>query len=578
MDLPAGCSVRRLAALLGADLEAVEAALAELGDTIYSGARAARRAARRGGDARGARPRLGLVLRPRAIALARACFDGRLPPAPSPSQPTCRPPPPCTPPTRTPAAEDPVNPESAELVALDYNTLLLRPDFVAAGAAGAAPGAPGAPPPEPRPPVVTVMGHVDHGKTSLLDALRRTSVASSEAGGITQHIGAFGVTMPGSGASITFLDTPGHAAFGAMRARGAAATDVVVLAVAADDGVMPQTREALAHARAARCPIVVAITKCDLPQAKPDLVKSQLVAEGLELEEYGGDVQVVLTAARKGEGLAELEEALLLQAEVMELSAPRACPAAGVVVEAQVDKGLGPVATVIIHRGELRVGDAVVVGTSSGKVRALRTSRGAPLQSAGPGHHAVVAGLRSLPSAGDELAAVASEARAHAIGAARAARAADYRRAQLARARGSRRRRSSSARRRRSRPGARRAGSRGPGRASYRDPPADPALCPCGFPLLILTRPLNPPHPSGAARCRRASATSGRRASCATPPSSRRRRPRRQRRATTRCAPRRAAAARPPRPRRRTRSRPRARRAGRARRARRAACWRARRR
>ena len=310
--------------------------------------------------------------------------------------------------------------------------LLVRGDRDDDDGAGGGAGAKG----EPRPPVVTVMGHVDHGKTSLLDALRGTRVAASEAGGITQHIGAFDAALPGGGGAVTFLDTPGHAAFGAMRARGAAVTDVVVLAVAADDGVMPQTREALAHARAARCPVVVALTKCDLPQARPAAVKAQLLEEGLELEEFGGAVQCVETAARQGRGLEELGEALALQAEVMELAAPRrGVPAAAVVVEAMVDRGLGPVATVIVRRGELKPGDAVVVGTKSGKVRLLRNSRGEALAAAGPGCHAVVAGLRGLPAAGDELAVVGSEARAHAIAAAREARAEDYRRAQLARAR-----------------------------------------------------------------------------------------------------------------------------------------------
>ncbi|WIA08063.1 hypothetical protein OEZ85_007529 [Tetradesmus obliquus] len=321
------------------------------------------------------------------------------------------------------STEDVVSLESAELAALEFGKILLRPPEDAAAAAAAA----------PRPPVVTVMGHVDHGKTSLLDALRSSNITAGEAGGITQHIGAFEVVMPGSGERLTFLDTPGHAAFGAMRARGAAATDIVVLAVAADDGVMPQTREALAHARAAQVPVVVALTKCDLPQARVEQVKLQLLSEGLELEEYGGDVQLVETAARKGQGLDALEEALLLQAEVMELRARTDVPATAVVVEAQVAKGLGPVATVIVRSGTLRLGDPIVVGTEHGKVRAIKDGRGASITQAGPGQAAVVSGLRAIPAAGDELIVVGSDARAAKMAAARAARAEDFRQGQLAR-------------------------------------------------------------------------------------------------------------------------------------------------
>ncbi|KAF6248325.1 P-loop containing nucleoside triphosphate hydrolase protein [Scenedesmus sp. NREL 46B-D3] len=315
------------------------------------------------------------------------------------------------------SAEDVVSVESAELAALEFGKILLRPAEDAAAAAAAV----------PRAPVVTVMGHVDHGKTSLLDALRSSNVTAGEAGGITQHIGAFEVAMPGSGARLTFLDTPGHAAFGAMRARGAAATDIVVLAVAADDGVMPQTREALAHARAAQVPVVVALTKCDLPQARIEQVKMQLLSEGLELEEFGGDVQLVETAARKGQGLDALEEALLLQAEVMELKAPLDVPATGVVVEAQVAKGLGPIATVILRSGTLRLGDPIVVGTEHGRVRAIKDGRGASIAAALPGQAVVVSGLRAMPAAGDELLVVASEARAAQMAAARSARAEDFR-------------------------------------------------------------------------------------------------------------------------------------------------------
>ncbi|KAK6138150.1 hypothetical protein DH2020_028086 [Rehmannia glutinosa] len=237
----------------------------------------------------------------------------------------------------------------------------------------------------PRPPVVTVMGHVDHGKTSLLDALRLTSLAAKEAGGITQHLGAFVVGMQ-SGASITFLDTPGHAAFSAMRARGAAVTDVVVLVVAADDGVMPQTLEAMNHAKAANVPIVVAINKCDKPDANPERVKVQLASEGLMLEEMGGDVQVVEVSAVNKSGLDKLEEALLLQAELMDLKARIDGPAQAYVVEARVDKGRGPLATAIVKAGTLVCGQHIVI--------------------------VEIEGLKGLPMAGDDIVVVESEERA----------------------------------------------------------------------------------------------------------------------------------------------------------------------
>ncbi|CAA6659285.1 unnamed protein product [Spirodela intermedia] len=243
-----------------------------------------------------------------------------------------------------------------------------------------------------RPPVVTVMGHVDHGKTSLLDALRQTSVAAKEAGGITQHLGAFVVAMP-SGASITFLDTPGHAAFSAMRARGAAVTDIVVLVVAADDGVMPQTLEAMRHAKEANVPIVVAINKCDKPGADPERVKIQLGSEGLPLEEMGGDVQVVQVSALKGTGLDRLEEALLLQAEMMELKARIDGPAQAYVVEARLDRGRGPLATAIVKSGTLVCGQHVVVGHMAGNV----------LESARPAMPVEIEGLKGLPMAGTML-------------------------------------------------------------------------------------------------------------------------------------------------------------------------------
>jgi translation initiation factor IF-2 len=266
------------------------------------------------------------------------------------------------------------------------------------------------------------MGHVDHGKTSLLDALRRTSVAAREAGGITQAVGAFEVAMPSSGASLTFLDTPGHAAFAAMRARGAAGADVVVLAVAADDGVMPQTLEALAHARAAGAALVVALTKSDLPGADPARARAQLEAAGLALGGAGG-AQAVEVSAKTGAGLAALEEALLLEAEALELSADPAALAAATVVEARLERGRGPVATVIVSRGTLRVGQALVAGAVWGRVRSLRAPGGALVDEVLPGRPAEVDGLRALPAAGDELAAVASEERAARVGRARSTRA-----------------------------------------------------------------------------------------------------------------------------------------------------------
>lgn len=318
--------------------------------------------------------------------------------------------------------EDLVAPDAAELAALELDRIVIFPPDVHRKDADA----------EPRSAVVTVMGHVDHGKTSLLDALRSTSVAAGEAGGITQHIGAFTVAMPGSQETLTFLDTPGHAAFTSMRARGAAVTDLVVLVVAAEDGVMPQTREALAHAKAAGCPIVVAITKCDLPNARPDHVEQQLLAEGLELESAGGTVQSVRVAAPSGVGLLELEEALLLQAEMMELSASRSRNAEAVVVEARLAVGQGPVATIIAKRGILRTGQPVVVGCEWGKVRALRAPGGAIIKEVLPGQPAEISGLRGMPRAGDSLMAVCSEERAQRMSRARTLRTETYRLARSA--------------------------------------------------------------------------------------------------------------------------------------------------
>ncbi|BBN00243.1 translation initiation factor IF-2 [Marchantia polymorpha subsp. ruderalis] len=262
-----------------------------------------------------------------------------------------------------------------------------------------------------RPPVVTVMGHVDHGKTSLLDALRETSLAAKEAGGITQHLGAFEVSMK-SGASLTFLDTPGHAAFSEMRARGAAVTDIVVLVVAADDGVMPQTREAMKHALAAKVPIVVAINKCDKPEANPEKVRQQLAAEGLELEDIGGNVQVVEISATKKMGLDQLEEALLLQAEFMDLQASAEEDVHAVVVEARIDRGQGPLATAIVREGTLTPGQYIVVGAQWGRIRALRNMLGLQIPSAGPSIPVEIDGLKGVPEAGDEVVVVANEEQA----------------------------------------------------------------------------------------------------------------------------------------------------------------------
>jgi len=265
-----------------------------------------------------------------------------------------------------------------------------------------------------RPPVVTVMGHVDHGKTSLLDALRKTDVAAREAGGITQHIGAYQVQLK-SGSKITFIDTPGHAAFTEMRARGANVTDVVVLVVAADDGVMPQTIEAIRHAKAAGVPIIVAINKCDLPAAKPERVRQELLQHDLVVEGMGGDVLDVEVSAKAGINLDKLEEAILLQAEILELKANPARTADGVVVEAKLDKGRGPVATVLVKRGTLKVGDIVVAGSEWGRVRALVNDRGANVIDAPPAMPVEVLGLGGVPLAGEDMVVVDSEGRAREI-------------------------------------------------------------------------------------------------------------------------------------------------------------------
>jgi translation initiation factor IF-2 len=265
-----------------------------------------------------------------------------------------------------------------------------------------------------RPPVVTVMGHVDHGKTSLLDALRATDVAGGEAGGITQHIGAYQVTMA-TGSKITFIDTPGHAAFTEMRSRGAKVTDIVVLVVAADDSVMPQTIEAISHAKAAGVPMIVAINKIDKPGANPNKVKTELLQHEVVVEEMGGDVQAVEVSAKQRTGLTELEEAILLQSEVLDLKANPERVADGVVVEARMEKGRGPVATVLVQRGTLRTGDIFVTGAEWGRVRALVDDHGSRVSDAIPGMPVEVTGLNGVPSAGDDFVVVENEAKAREV-------------------------------------------------------------------------------------------------------------------------------------------------------------------
>jgi translation initiation factor IF-2 len=266
---------------------------------------------------------------------------------------------------------------------------------------------------KPRAPVVTVMGHVDHGKTSLLDYIRRTKVASGEAGGITQHIGAYHVQTPRG--VVTFLDTPGHEAFTAMRARGAKVTDIVVLVVAADDGVMPQTIEAIHHARAAEVPIVVAINKIDKHEANQEKVKQELVAQAVVPEEYGGDSPFVSVSAKTGAGIDTLLEQVLLQAEVLELKAPVDTLAKGLVIEARLDKGRGPVATVLVQSGTLRRGDIVLAGSSFGRVRAMLDESGSPVQEAGPSIPVEIQGLSDVPAAGEDVMALGDERKAREI-------------------------------------------------------------------------------------------------------------------------------------------------------------------
>ena len=259
----------------------------------------------------------------------------------------------------------------------------------------------------PRAPIVTVMGHVDHGKTSLLDAIRSTAVAAGERGGITQHIGASEIVRDDR--KVVFLDTPGHEAFTAMRARGAKVTDIAIIVVAADDGVMPQTLEAISHARAAKVPIIIALNKIDKPDANPDRVKTELTEANVVIEEYGGDVPLVQVSAKTGQGLDDLFDMVNLVADLQELKADPKRPAVGTIIEAELDKGRGPVATVVVQTGTLRIGNIVVVGKTYGKIKALENAAGKRIQKAGPSSAALVLGLDDVPEAGDILRVVADE-------------------------------------------------------------------------------------------------------------------------------------------------------------------------
>ena len=308
---------------------------------------------------------------------------------------------------------DTIDADTAELVATEYGHTVKRvaESDVLEGLKGEADADTTM---QPRPPVVTVMGHVDHGKTSLLDALRKTDVVAGEAGGITQHIGAYQVQLA-SGQKITFLDTPGHAAFTSMRARGAKVTDIVVLVVAADDGVMPQTIEAISHAKAAGVPLIVAINKIDKPDAKPQRVKTELLQHDVQVEDMGGETQAMEVSALKGTGLAQLEEAILLQAELLDMKANPERTAEGAVIEAKLDKGRGPVATVLVERGTLKNGDILVAGSEWGRVRALVNDHGGVVDSAGPSVPVEVLGLSGVPEAGDEFVVVENDARAREV-------------------------------------------------------------------------------------------------------------------------------------------------------------------
>ena len=280
----------------------------------------------------------------------------------------------------------------------------------------------------PRPPVVTIMGHVDHGKTSLLDFIRRTKVAAGEAGGITQHIGAYHVETDKG--MISFLDTPGHAAFTAMRARGASVTDIVILVVAADDGVKPQTQEAIKHAKAAGVPLVIAVNKIDRPEADPERVKNEMAALQVIPEEWGGDTMFLPVSAKTGEGIDELLDAVLLQAELLELTAVHDCPATGIVVESSLDKGRGPVATVLVQNGVLRKGDLLLTGTEYGRVRAMFDENGKQVSEAGPSIPVQVLGLSSVPNAGDDVVVVSDERKARELAQLRHEKSRDQRLAQ----------------------------------------------------------------------------------------------------------------------------------------------------
>ncbi|HEY1889989.1 MAG TPA: translation initiation factor IF-2 [Steroidobacteraceae bacterium] len=306
----------------------------------------------------------------------------------------------------------PIDQDTAVLVVeeLGHTAKLLKENQIEEDLQGAAPEKVEL---EPRPPVVTVMGHVDHGKTSLLDYIRRTKVAAGEAGGITQHVGAYHVETPKG--VITFLDTPGHAAFTAMRARGAKATDIVILVVAADDGVMPQTVEAIQHAKAAGVPIVVAVNKMDKSDADPDRVRTELAKQQVIPEAWGGENMFVNVSARSGQGIDELLDAVLLQAEVLELRAPRDGLASGVVIESSVEKGRGVVATALVKRGTLRLGDPIIAGSEFGRVRALFDENGRPVEEASPSMPVVVLGLSGAPNAGEELLVLESERKAREV-------------------------------------------------------------------------------------------------------------------------------------------------------------------
>jgi translation initiation factor IF-2 len=310
-------------------------------------------------------------------------------------------------------ANDVIDADTAELVATEYGHVVKRvaESDVLEGLTGADDDAGAL---VSRPPVVTVMGHVDHGKTSLLDALRKTDVVAGEAGGITQHIGAYQVQLK-SGQRITFLDTPGHAAFTAMRARGAKVTDLVILVVAADDGVMPQTVEAIAHAKAANVPMIIAINKIDKGDANSMRVKTELLQHEIQVEDLGGQTQAVEVSATKAINLDKLEEAILLQAEILDLKSNPDRPAEGAVIEAKLDKGRGPVATVLVQRGTLKVGDIVVAGAEWGRVRLLQNDRGETVKKAGPAMPIEVLGLSAAPEAGDEMVVVESESRAREV-------------------------------------------------------------------------------------------------------------------------------------------------------------------